>query len=285
MLIVTIKGGLMEQKMIWQRSGKAISEGGIIKEIYAGKIDNYNPFDLPNLPNAFSKIHDESTAVIFVTKYGLLGYSWLVDIGKRVGGDPLWWVLAHAESIRFVLNLIAALSKNDDDAILKTLNTARVKSDRSVLSEEIKPIEGKGILDASYKVAVGPYNAVIGNATFAPTEEGKLKVHANYLIVKIVNENIKDITWNFHYDDSVNKIKPYFRVRALITAIWKMTGDMALISQETKGKGIRICDECERPFLVTDKRQRFCPPDRFSKTSLCGSRHRMENYRNKKGVK
>jgi len=63
--------------------------------------------------------------------------------------------------------------------------------------------------------------------------------------------------------------------RGLIEIIWLLVRDMAL------GGELRRCEECGAPFLVTDRRQRYCPPDLPGTNSRCAARAQKRRQRSR----
>ncbi len=245
----------------------------------------YYPLEVPSLPNALAKIDHKEAAVAFVQKYGLLGYSGLgqdpihLETSKYrpYEGDPLSWFLAQASTVRFVLNLIVMLQNNDERALNDWIMAQAV----SIPFKVFDPSAPKEVRIPAHVLAEGQEVVHMHYS-----EEGPPCETYNFgidwalsLIAFLVNVNTYGFRRRLVHYYTKKRLVPGLSARALIEAIWYMVGQAALSLPKSKLPVIRLCEECGTPFLVTDRRQRFCPGDGFSRGSLCGARYRMRRSR------
>lgn len=250
--------------------------------VYSGLWHPYHPFDFPNLPNALAKVDNIKSAIEFSKKYGILGYRSFTDTTTEVycKGDPVEWFLAQALTIRFILFLIKAIQNNDDEEIKSLISDTVVQVPLNTFYENAPTghyapahisIEGQ---ETVYRIFNSNY------------WKDKYHLFALQMVNLQINKNTEGVRRQLILNErEMNKSVPQFASRSLIEAIWYMVGDIYLLSFEDKGKGIRTCEECGMPFIVTDKRQKFCPGDQFSKGSLCGARQRVRRARKPDGLR
>jgi hypothetical protein len=79
----------------------------------------YDPMLEARLCEQFSSVYDQRTLLKFVSYYGLLGVSHLVQPEKRVGGDPVPWALAHARRVRAAFRIVSLLKEAPASRIKK----------------------------------------------------------------------------------------------------------------------------------------------------------------------
>lgn len=247
--------------------------------IKGGAESSYYPFDFINLPNAFAKIDNVQSAIDFIEKYGYLGYYAINDNSYETSakGDPIDWILTSAKTVRLTLYLIKAIQENDSEKIMTVLDSAAITVPYKLfsgLSDGDKPkaillVKGQNTITVSYNRDIWLYDPL---------------THAKNLINDLINDNTKGIRRRIvikkrKTKDEIFKPIPQYSANALIEVVWHLIGDAYLLSFENEGKGIRTCEECGLPFIVTDNRQKFCPGDQFSKSSICGNKNRVRNYR------
>lgn len=266
----------------WPRGGKPyVDKHGVLNAASADGV--YAPFDDADLPNAAAKIVDERSALRFARAYGLLGYSGLLGAdmleADQLGGGPLWdrlteldggdpleWVIAQSQCLRFALEIVAAL-QGEGDPLEEVL--ARHRSD-STGSEQFYPAV----------LRLRPVTCRLDRDA-APEDV------AASLLKEMTSSNTRGVK------DAlvVNRPTPsgFQRRReadALVEAIWWHVGQWAADGV------VRLCDlrSCRTPFLVTDQRQRFCPGETIidPKTgearpsrSRCAALHQKRRQRQK----
>ena len=251
-------------RSLWWKGKDPHIEGGVLK---AGPGPQYCPLEVPNLPNALAKVRDAEAAVRFAGTYGRLGYDWILPKGqldRRVGGDPLDWFLTQADTVRCALALVEALGREDENVAGAILKAQSVQT------------------PAGFLIAKGPARVVQELFVEPDFGEPPALAAARAMVAGLVNGNTEGV----HREISrmQGQLASGFVFPALISAIWWMLGDAAILAQEQDGAAIRLCEECGTPFVVTDRRQRFCPPEFGSKASVCGTRYRMRQHRAKKGA-
>ena len=282
---------------------------GVIEAQPGGKL--VHPFELPDLPNSLARVQAVDDAVRFVETYGLLGRHALLPEDQRLGGDPLDWVLEQASTVRFVMRLLWALQGPDERELRAILDGRRVAlgagnqevtlvatnpSRFLTLSWDIEradPLQNASV-DArdvreganwgGYVVALGPRRQVLFHVT-SPAAEGDSRSvvlrHAQDLVTLLVNGNTKGVRPTLACQQG--RFEWRLTARALVEAIWYHVGTMAVRARSGEGRWVRLCEECGTPFLVTDRRQRFCPPDYGSTQSRCGARARWRRRHGKAG--
>jgi hypothetical protein len=271
-------------------------EDGVIKatpRIWGidGDIISYCPFDFPLLANALAKVSDEADALQFVRAYGLLGYSGLLhsdleaqDVAWK--GDPLPWFLAQASSIRFALHLIASLPDASDEDLARRLRAQTIDAPLKAfdpLAEDDDAVLGFQLVEGP-RVVFKPLGEPERWSEKMPSQVGKHQVLAAELLAHLVNANTGGVRHKLRYHSLDNGIHRGLTARALIEAIWSMVGEAASLATESRFSGVRLCEECGAPFIVTNMRQKFCPNARLgdSSESNCGARARMRRKRRDK---
>lgn len=124
-------------------------------------------------------------------------------------------------------------------------------------ASRVEPVPGPGDFGGWYTFGVYPLG-----------EEGRedLKKHARSIVVDLVNSNTVGLRTGLDADSEKEGFHLKLRAAALIEIIWMHVRDAAL------GGTLRRCADCGTPFLVTDKRQNFCPPDLPGGKSRCAAR-------------
>lgn len=245
-----------------------------------GYWDFYNPLALSNLPNALAHVETEKDAAAFVQRFGLLGYSGLAD--NPMGpyeGDPVGWMRAHARAVNFALKLIEA-----------TGDTAKATG---LLQEFSATVPLADLYDGAPagSEAVGHIWPVGIEKRFIPfslNETWRENFHhlIPQILAHVVDGNTQGVRPGLSYSGETLTLQ--FQANALIEIIWYKVGEMAVSRAE-----LRTCEECGTLFVVTDRRQRFCPKDTLPGQrggSVCCERNRKRRQREaakpgKKGAK
>jgi hypothetical protein len=260
-------------RWILPQPGTVRVENGYI-EVEPGHWEFYNPFDITNLPNTFAKVDGEKALISFVQQYGLLGYSGLsADPRGPYEGDLVEWALSHARAVRFALRLIKALSSGPEV--------------KGLLEESITSIPMRSIFPEAPAdlIATGhtfPEGLGYKFIPYAAQEWSNNFQHlAPQMLAYLVNNNTRGVRRQVVY-----KVPPGLQIqlsaRGLIEVIWHQVGEMAVMDWHQEGSGLNQCRECGLLFLVTDRRQEFCPKaavpgDRTG--SICGARYRQRKKR------
>lgn len=228
------------------------------------------PFEIPNLPNALARRSSPDAALRFVEIYGLLGRDNLLPEEQRVGGDPVAWFVDQAATVRLVLSLIEALQEPGESRLRSILEPWRV-------SPPVEDAASGAVPKSAYAVAIGPRREliVIGHQFDPPRAVVPSPVaEAAMLVSVLINRNTEGVRRVVMPGPPDGPFLQGFHARALVEVVWHHVGSMALAVHGGGGKMVRLCEECGTPFLVTDRRQRFCPPEYGSRQSLCGARAR-----------
>jgi hypothetical protein len=212
-------------------------------------VNNYMPMSRPELPAEFSKIvgGNEEDILTFVRRYGLLGYhrAWgfyelpgALGYDRTAKGDPVPWILAHAATVKLVLELAQALENPDQ---LK------------IAIEKLKTGSGD----------VLTYKAMSRSSAYpsdVQTRFDNLRESALYVIASTLNENLGGVSRELiiEYDKQKRQrgLTSVFTPRNLLDCIyWHLTD--AVI-----GGTIRTCgnQKCRRFFVATHRRMQYCPP-------------------------
>lgn len=215
--------------------------------------DWYTPSEHPELMAAIQKIKpdDRDSALAFVHTWGLLGRDHLVSLQDCEGGDPLWWIWAHARTIHWCLEATHALKTGDDGEI---------------------PLPGPD--DEPFPVAVQGRVQDLGWEVWDPRIPPSRQIALRELLGNIVNQNISGMRRVLRADKTGN-VQSYFVFSALIEMIYWHLAD------KIGGGQIHQCeaDDCEAFFFQRDPRQRFCLPEPGKNESACSRRQRMRKYR------
>ncbi len=240
----------------------------------------YRPQDVPNLPNALSKVVDERSACDFVRRYGLLGYCELLvptlledewadfkagaevdesreaairgEVGRLAGGDPLPWFLAQARSVRFATELLEALQGDSAEEVGAVLARYQTEWRSAALVDTSNASLG-------FTLALG---LEVRNEMYPDVDAPGL---AMKIVADLVASNTRSLQTILFPSLPENRLRWLTSTRTLVETVWFHVGDWA-----DHGL-VRLCelDTCRTPFLVTDGRQRFCPADDGGAKSRC----------------
>ena len=230
----------------------------------------YAPMVQKELPSEISKLWNmnEENLLAFAQQYGWLGYRYFKNRQKKTAmGDPLIWVWRHAQTLRLCLELLHALQKNTEKAMLQVFNSCT-----QIQNGEVSAV-----------VADGPFirksSWFLGNHPSVPKND--VRALGKVILERILTKNIQGIHAKLSYADYHDR-KPTlpFQFSALIEVpYWQL-------ANEAVGGWLKRCaaDGCGAIFLQTDQRQLFCPKG-LRQESLCASRDRLRNWREDKKKK
>ncbi len=262
---------MLEAKWLWAKAEAVKAEDGIIKVVRPGA--TYHPLDMPGLPNALAKVTSVEHAIRFAKNYGLL-------VGKHKGkgpderpvnGDPARWFIDEAAQVEYVMRLIEMLGHKDEFRLYEFMN-AEPSAGVSRLFKwaEEKQARKKVVLATTPDETVqlsgyrryGSHQGAMSSG-FSDTEDDAQRIVST--IINTYTEHTRRIIRST--DEGLVGV---FTPVTLLGAIWWLIGDAAIAGPDS----IRLCEECNTPFIVTDKRQHFCPPPPDSAASACGIKSR-----------
>ena len=245
----------------------------------------YDPFGRPGLPNALGKVKDERSALEFARRFGPLGYTGYQGAAPEAGGgdekgvkivwrwdlsgpgDPTEWVYAQARSVRLVLELLETL----EDGRQLSLETVfrrhcpyrqllrDVALDAPFLSQRLSfqrvdpaPQDAAGGTPRAWYVVTLPVarGDSAGDRLYSAPSPREL---AASVITDLVNENTQAMHQILKWDAGTSQFSLARGALSLVEVIWWHVATAAVDGQ------VKLCDLCHAPFIVTDRRQRFCP--------------------------
>ena len=234
----------------------------------------YNPLGSPELPGRLADVEDgdEDSALAFVQRWGLLGFSELytsqataqqrakfeADFGEW--GDPLGWIWAHARNARILVKLISLLKGGDPEPITGYLDR--------LMAETPPPLQGSMLTYAS------------GTSTsramgFGQAIDGPLQAAAS-IVRNIINENVvKHVSPQLViYNKETGGMARSHTASALLPVIYTHLMEAAI-----GAKGYYQCAyrNCQRWWPVNHERRgprsQYCPPE-VGGESLCSRKER-----------
>jgi hypothetical protein len=247
----------------------------------------------------------------FLTVHGELGFRSLCsDDEWSREGEPLGWILAEARTVRLVLELLAALQSGSHEDLLTALHRrwignfhvwpstfaqvrvkvryelcrdARRRGVGGTPNPSLPPgqrtlpdLAAKWYDESAWFWLAGGAAAALARyprpSRLSETDAQALRDHAGAIVVDLIGAHAKELRSHLVWQD--NHFIEWHQGDTLLGAIWLLLKNVA-----TEGKRMGRCRECGRPFLMTDKRQRYCPPDALSEKSRCLARCQMRRQR------
>jgi hypothetical protein len=185
------------------------------------------------------------------------GYDPLIDKGYdvRLPGDPVAWILAHADSVQFVGALAAVLDAPDE---LRRLFERRIVADDA--GEELRFV----------RAVRGRTRPKEGRLP-APDAKSR-RATALGIIALGLNDNLGGIARTIQVDGA--RLVSIFRPNNLLDSMYWLLAD-----EVTRGQ-LRVCEECGHFFAATDERMKYCPPAiGLEGPSRCMHRAKMRRWR------
>lgn len=270
----------------WRAGDKPFVEGLVVNDRSdEARRRAYRPQDFPLLPNALSKVKDERSALDFVRKWGLLGYSELLlstlrlfdesaegdedkeravraEVDQLAGGDPLPWFLAQAKSVRFATELVEALQIDRPGAVGLVL---------AIHQTEWRPAEFAGASGASLRFTLAR-GLEVRSREYTELDSPRMAMR---IVEDLVASNTRTVRRILLPGSSGNRLRWTTNMSALSEIVWSHVGDWA-----DHGL-VKLCEleTCRTPFLVTDGRQRFCPADEEGGKSRCAGLYQKRQQR------
>lgn len=260
--------------------------------------ERYMPMTRPELPFEFAKLADgtEVTILNFVRRYGLLGYSQafestieiykmfeflvnaprgsakaktstkLPDFGELIHpeghkGDPVAWVVAHAETVQFLIELNEALHQ---------------KKQLREKIEQITTIGKAWPLQYGYAIRGQLQKTVCQNRQYDKESDSDL---LRRIITQILNANLnggvsREVLVDMEPGARDPSFVSTFAANSLVDAIyWHLANAFV-------GGSIKKCVYCKRFFNATHLKRKYCPPTKgFSGEGACAQNDRARRKR------
>ena len=222
------------------------------------QVGDYDPLTRPELAAEFAKLleGDEMGLLEFARKWGLLG--WDTSRVPPENGDPLPWIWGQVQTVRLVLKLYHYLQERDDEGLAKFLQAHRtsVQFDRDIVVAKVPTFK-----DPTFAFAAGGREP---------------KQLAEETISNIITDGMEKL--GFFVRPDPLRVLPH--CPSLMTAVYWHVADIV-----ADGQRLRPCEDCGALFVVTDNRQKYCPPPQWTgkRGSSCGFRARKRRQRLSKG--
>jgi hypothetical protein len=232
------------------------------------EVRGYDPLVKSELPIKLADLHlGKISPLAFTLRYGFLGYDSLVPIKKRLGGDPIEWIRAHALTVFVALELMGRMQAEDDPYPLMDF-LKRIPKGRYGFLAEQKDLDFSR-LPRSLDFAIRTHSR---QKTRVPPVR-LCEALAKRVVQDLVNPNIARIRRQLTMS-SAGQIHSVFRFDAMVQcAYWQIA------NQLESGGGIRRCEYCGRFFVASHPNERFCPPSGSARRSKCGQNDRARRSR------
>ncbi len=227
----------------------------------------------------------------FLQRYGRLGF-WqtpgldgdLWPESRRTKlMEPLDWIVAQARTVGFALDLIAGLQVRDRRAVGAALERLRTGSGPLYANSDSVPPrlrwDAAGRTSVRYAVAKGAsyrgaqqqidrsvpakerplpdyvasWQKEASYPLLGPDDENVFD-HAGLIVADLVRFHLENLSYAFGWTGDQFAVWP--ARGSLLRAVWLQVQRAALWSRP-----VRHCEECGAPFVASDARQRFCPPE------------------------
>jgi hypothetical protein len=238
----------------------------------------YAPMLHPELTTEIAKLTwgDKRAVLRFARRYGLLGYSFVVEETlqrnpsaehpiwqerlSEYKGEPLRWIWGHASTINICLALTSLLQEGNEAALQSYLHTLR----------------GPVSLGWDVQLNLDSYTVALEDGCFIPFPELGIIESAKWFRRKTVNSNIGPVRRGIHDVDGKGE-KSYYSVKGTVRAAY---WHLATLIETGQYRLVRCKDpKCQAWFVQRDPRQRFCPAQGGMKESRCSARYRMRARR------
>lgn len=281
--LLTPSWGVLEHHYI--AHDKVVAEGQFIRW--------YNPMEARELPSEVYRLSygDKKAVLEFVSRYGLLGRTELINASIFLGPDadpvldntePLEWIWAHAHNVRLVMDGLRVLSTRDEREAASYLH--RLALPQPALFDVFPPDQVEEVIRAHSPEGVKIYGAIVGIREHVEPRQWRypdvMQIPAvevvGHIVGDILNENLALASRQVFFDPASHSIKSAFQYHALIQYVYQQ------LLETAEGGRIAECDECHALFIQTDGRQRFCPPRFKEKESRCALRYRQREWRQRR---
>jgi hypothetical protein len=210
-------------------------------------------------------------------------------------GEPIAWILEQAKWVAFCMELIESINNEPDRLYSKLIRQSVGKLEFKQMMENGKKVYYRDYYDGTVRINDDPkrhlpqkreefvecFSIMAGPNRLSTGEyRGSAMEIARKVVADSVTANTISIKTKFLSGPKGFVLQ--YEANSLIEVIWWRVSQLALLT-ESRGKLIRLCPECGRAFVASNSRERYCPPDEFSRQSLCGARNRMRRMRTKNG--
>jgi hypothetical protein len=240
------------------------------------------PAAQPELPGEFAKLGggDDKDVLTFVRRYGLLGYAEALtpfeenalrgarstpnydqfidkSYDTELRGDPVAWILAHAEAAGFIFALAGGLD--------------RPKELRRILEQRI--VTEGDVDELRFVRAVRGRTRPKQGRLAVPRTDANVRETALGIIALILADNLSGVTRHVLAEE--NGLTSFFRFGNLLDHIYWMLADAAT------GRRVRQCPECGHFFIAETDRVKYCPRPMGldGVSSLCMHRLKVRKWR------
>lgn len=233
-----------------------IVDGHIIGAGLLTEARNYRPVLHPELPSELMKVdpEDEQQILEFVKNYGVLGgYT-----------DYMWPQKEEVEWFRHCTRVLNTVGN-----LIKVLKDGDVQAANSYRNERTGNLTIDGIPVAKLVHRTDTFHA----DTWLMKTDDPLD-WVRHQIVAIINDNIARVKREPVV--TPDGIQSYFKFSSLLDVIY-----WQLLNAE-EGGNLKLCKMCQKPYISTDGRQRFChkrPWQKETSESHCSMLYRQRKRR------
>ncbi len=259
------------------------------------EVRRYDPLADEHRVTEFAKLYDgnENAVVEFARRRGLLGWGVIGEPHPEamvaLDTDPISWVWGHARNVRMVLTLYRYLQQKDHDGLTSFLDTnseralSKIEGEIERASQWPPPMS----VPASFGTEEGMIIIMHQHSSLPITfPRGEPAKAAERIIAEIINPNLGHwgMLWvGVQYQVYTDPLHLVFECPYLLAAIYWHLANIV-----TAGRTVARCQDptCSALFVVTDRRQRYCPPPagwKGTTGSQCAAQHRKRRQRQKDG--
>lgn len=252
----------------------------------------YAPGGLPQVATDFSKLDpgDEGALLTFVNTWGHLGWSRLKHDGRSppdpAEPEPVRWIWAHANGVRFALNLAHAYAEFEKRRTKAQVGQGLIAFHNAVVNAFTEasgygsPIKGSTSpqlttgsgATITRRIAIHLPPSALRSIEATKKSDSPRPIEPDMIttfVAEVVNPNIGGIRSKLERASATPRLSGAKRVpvlepghgfvkvltfSALIEVIWWHVSNML-----SEAGRIRRCEQCGSVFQVFDARRRFCP--------------------------
>jgi hypothetical protein len=265
--------------------------------------ERYEPLRVQKeLISAVTRVRSPEDAVAFVEGFGLLYHPLIEpDLTEAVARNPWGRYTSMAEHVRGIVRLhraIAAASDGDDTARQYIRSWAeqrrswaeqRAKRQRTEEAEFLRDVENENVrvmkhLDIPLRKAAAAEKTKKAAALVAEftrlVDSGNLpvmlQVASGFIAVQLTQELMFARPLVYDRSATGEAVRPGILRIGVEPGTLAQVCYLALAFALAEKEPLDVCPECERVFVIEDKRQKFCSPG-------CANRTRFRRFQTKKG--